>query len=235
MMIIVLFFFWATRSDAVCTRDLLLRELSEDIAYHGQLICRRRLPQEPGTMESPKEQNKRLNAQWDSDWSFEAAHWFPKAQALFGIETFVDSQGEPAQQDSPEEADLCELIRAALYYEKFKGYSRENLTVLKVDFLLEIACVGSSPEHQICAANANSFFNEEDWTVFLEGSGLSYNHQPSFAVQTDSEGSGEQDLLRKQDLQEAIEEKLQGNEAPLKALEPVSKAETLQIDDSIEK
>ncbi len=65
-----------------------------------------------GIVESIEQKNKRLAAQWDTSCSFEASYdWFTPLKKNFGITTLVNEVGEPVENNLPEHADMCEIIR----------------------------------------------------------------------------------------------------------------------------
>ena len=108
------------KADHICDKDMLLLELSQDLKDNGVLDCLRVSTVPAGTRETDIELNMRLGAQWDSDCSFEADNENLKAvMNHYGIPRFVDTYGLETDDDDPNQADFCELIRAAFKNDKF--------------------------------------------------------------------------------------------------------------------
>jgi len=40
-------------------------------------------------------------------------------RTAYGISSYIDQTGAVKQQDDDQQADICELIRAGLFYDKF--------------------------------------------------------------------------------------------------------------------
>lgn len=71
----------------------------------------------------------RLKANWDSDCAFQAikkdghSNWADSLKASFGIDHLVDTNGKQYPTgifNQPEQADMCELIRTLVHYNKFE-------------------------------------------------------------------------------------------------------------------
>ena len=106
------------------------------------LDCKRKIPPPHGIVESIEDKNKRIAAQWDSDCSFEADDsWVAIIQEKYGIPNLVNSEGEPTDEDAADEADMCEMIRAAVAARKFPEF--ENPKELDPKFVSMIKCVGA--------------------------------------------------------------------------------------------
>jgi hypothetical protein len=119
--------------------------------------------------ETEKQRNLRLAAQWDTSCSFETGHnWKEEIKKYYGINQLVDSTGEPTEEDDINQADICEIIRAALAKNMLNVY-RLNMQHLPDDWIDRIKCPG--PEGRdgphICAATQGSFFENSAWTIFL--------------------------------------------------------------------
>ena len=95
MKLILILVLALSQQDFVCTRAMLVSELQEDIALDGRLKCRRTIPVDASKIETPREKNKRLNAQWDTDCSFEASNdFFKNAMSFFELDSLIDANGE---------------------------------------------------------------------------------------------------------------------------------------------
>lgn len=92
--------------------------------------------------ETPDETNLRLAAQWESDCAFESnTDWQKDLNELMGISNLVDDNGDPVEQDFEDQADMCELIRAAYSANKFPKHGN-ILTKINREFVSQIECVG---------------------------------------------------------------------------------------------
>lgn len=102
-------------SSAVCDERLLLMELKQDLEDNGVLDCLRVIQPPHSYTESIDERNKRIAAQWDSACSFEADYdWMKSLREIHGISNLVDDTGDIVDKDFPDQADMCEIIRAAI-------------------------------------------------------------------------------------------------------------------------
>ena len=171
------------------------------------LDCKRYIPPPHGITESIEEKNKRIAAQWDSDCSFEADDsWVEVVQQMYSITNLVNSEGEPVDKDNPLEADMCELIRAAVASKKFPEY--ENVKELDPKFVSMIKCVGAEGQTQICAANERSFFDEKGWFILLDGMGITFDGNPKFnSSAAGKEDEEEEEKKEEEDEDESEEER----------------------------
>lgn len=95
-------------------------------------------------MEDWKEKNKRLAAQWESDCAFEADYnWKKSMSDNLGIANLVDDIGDIIESDFDDQADMCEIVRAALAAGKFSDY-HTTMTDIPVKILDFIDCPGDS-------------------------------------------------------------------------------------------
>jgi len=143
-------------SNGVCDEKLLLMELKQDIEDNGILDCLRVIQAPHNYMEDWKEKNKRLAAQWDTDCSFEADYnWQSSLQNVLGINNLVDDTGDIVENDFDDQADMCEIVRAALAAGKFSEITSEmtNIPLKILDF---IDCPGDSMQSEICAVTGGS-------------------------------------------------------------------------------
>ena len=102
-------------SSAVCDERLLMMELKQDLADNGVLDCLRVIQPPHSYLESVEERNKRIAAQWDSACAFEADYdWMKPLREIHGISNLVDDTGDIVDKDFPDQADMCEIIRAAI-------------------------------------------------------------------------------------------------------------------------
>ncbi len=89
----------------------------------------------------------RLNAQWDSDCSFESetkegtASWISLLKKNFNVDKLVDVNGEEVTQDFNDQADMCEIVRAILAAGKFEKVPKGPKN-LQYEFLDQISCYG---------------------------------------------------------------------------------------------
>ena len=91
-----------TSCDAVCTEQMWINELQQDIAYNGKLDCLRvPLPPPKDRTESEEEKRKRIEAVWDTDCAFEAAYdWLTPLKEKFGLKNgLVDKDGKSVETD----------------------------------------------------------------------------------------------------------------------------------------
>lgn len=159
------------KSDSVCDLNTLIYELRQDLADNGMLDCLRVIPPPHFVEESEKQKNLRLGAQWDSSCSFESNDtWFDQAKKVWDIQVLVDSSGEPVKHDFPDQADMCELVRAAISKNIFQLDSL-NMQQIPEEILDKIDCTGitESPRAgpRICAVNGTSFYQVDSWTIII--------------------------------------------------------------------
>lgn len=144
--------------DAVCDLDVLILELKQDLDDNGILDCLRVIKPPIGIIESPEQLNKRLAAQWDTSCSFESSSdWFTNLQNTFQVTHLVDETGEPVDQNIPDQADMCEIIRALVNAGTFKGIT-SNVKSIPLELLTAIDCPGEEKGPKICAVNGISIF-----------------------------------------------------------------------------
>ncbi len=180
-------------SEIVCTEDELIREIIEDIEHNNKLDCLRESLPVPG--ETPKEKNLRLKANWDSDCSFESsgegADWVTRLEKNYLLSRgLVDVDGKPYTTNKPEQADMCEIIRALLGNGIFPNLGND-LTNLTKDFTSLIDCPGDEGATEVCAATPFSFAEKKGWYIFLDGKGITVNREPNYSLA--SQGSGDSD------------------------------------------
>ena len=103
-----------------------------------------------GVIESPEQKNKRLAAQWDSSCAFESTYdWIPSLKKDFGITSLVDETGEQVDHNLPDQADMCERIRAAIAGGYFNPIT-SDVTDIPMEILNFIDCPGSPNSFKIC-------------------------------------------------------------------------------------
>ena len=103
------------RADAVCDLNTLKVELRQDLEDNGMLDCQRVIEPPHFKEETEEEKNKRLAAQWDTSCSFESqSDWKGILAKTYDITQLVDSVGDPVANDFEDQADMCEIVRAAV-------------------------------------------------------------------------------------------------------------------------
>ena len=166
--------------DNVCTLKMLRTEVYEDLADNKMLDCARRIPKQNGKSESENQKNTRIKAQWDTACSFEASQdWMSKLRENYGIPNLVDSQGNPVGQDFEDQADMCEIVRAAIAARKFPIQNLDWRHLKQEEIVNYIGCVGSDEEKSICAVTNGSFFDHSSWEIFLSPAVIKFAGQPS--------------------------------------------------------
>lgn len=171
------------KTDAVCDLQTLKLELLQDLEDNDMLDCLREIKPPHNFEENEEQTNKRLAAQWDTSCSFEAdSVWFDNLKKNYGITQLVDSEGDAVKVDFDDQADMCELIRAAVSKNLF---SIQNLNMRKLphNFVDRILCAGPKGEKygpQICAATSGSFYNGASWNVFNKSSAITFDNKPQF-------------------------------------------------------
>lgn len=141
---------------------------------NGLLDCLREITPPHGIEESDSELNLRLAAQWDSDCSFEISDAnFKLVKKTFGITSFVNHKGELTDEDDDQQADMCELVRAAFHADKF-GEKGTYGTLDKIDknFLMKLDCAGKGDVTQPCAYTDGGFWDQDSWTILYQSAGL---------------------------------------------------------------
>ena len=175
-------------SSAVCDLELLILELKQDLDDNGLLDCLREIPPPLGHNETSIERNKRLSAQWDSSCSFEStADWFSDLKRNYGVATLVNVLGEPIEHNIPDQADMCEIIRAVIAAGVFPQGS--DVTNIQPEMFNYIDCPGNENGAKICAVNSVSFYKKEMWTILLTSSAISINNKPLFIIDNEDEYS----------------------------------------------
>ena len=163
------------KSDSVCGLNTLIMEIKQDLADNGMLDCLRVIPPPHYVEENEEQKNLRLAAQWDSACAFESdSDWFEQMRRNYGINQLVDSIGEPVKTDFPDQADICEIIRAAAYKNLFE-LSNVNMQRLPEDLIDKIDCAGEEGFRKgprICAATGSSYFQKNTWSIFLYPSAI---------------------------------------------------------------
>lgn len=166
------------KSTSVCDLTTLIMEIKQDLADNGMLDCLRVINPPHFVEETEQQKNLRLAAQWDSPCSFEADNnWMETLSKNFGINQLVDSIGDPVQTDFDDQADMCEIVRAAIAKGKFKikDLNMQNIPVQEV--IKKVDCAGTKDGRgeRICAATSASYFQKDSWTIFLSSSAIKVN------------------------------------------------------------
>ena len=160
-------------TDSVCTAQVLITELSQDILDNGKLDCLRKpLPPPRDKPEGPTDRKKRLEAAWDSDCAFEADYdWLKVVRDRYGMrQGLVDRDGKAVEAPFDDQADICELIRAMIVGGIFEG---QKLDGLSEDSFQSIDCPGPADQNlQICAATGGAASQKYSWLILLEPSSL---------------------------------------------------------------
>jgi len=108
----------------------LTTELKQDLEDNGYLDCLRKIHPPEGGLETEEVKNLRLAAQWDTDCSFEAEYdWMSAIAETFKIQNLVDSHGDIVEKDFDEQADMCEIVRAAVAGGIFAKYTTDVTTI----------------------------------------------------------------------------------------------------------
>jgi hypothetical protein len=182
------------KSDSVCSLKALKIELLEDLADNGMLDCMRVIEKPHFKEETEQEKNLRVLAQWDTSCSFEATNsWMEALRTSIGVQELVDVNGEPVKKDFEDQADMCEIVRAAVAKNIFsiKSLDMRKIPSTVVDL---IACAGPAGDKdgpQICAASSGSYFNKGSWTIFLDSSNIKFSGKPIFTKKPVQEQSYE--------------------------------------------
>lgn len=166
--------------DSVCDLELLVLELKQDLEDNGILDCLRIIKPPNGVVESIEQKNKRLAAQWDTACSFESSYdWVSVLKKNYGITTLVDEVGEPVDHNQPDQADMCEIVRAAVKAGLLENIT-SDVTAIPPEALNYIDCPGIPGGVKICAVNAISYYKTDMWTIMLDGMNLQVNNFPQF-------------------------------------------------------
>ena len=166
--------------DSVCDLELFILELKQDLEDNGILDCLRVIKPPNGVLETIEQKNKRLAAQWDTSCSFESTYdWVSQLKKNYGVTTLVDEIGEPVDHNLPDQADMCEIIRAVVK-EGLLDNITTDVTDIKFEALNYIDCPGDPNGVKICAVNAISYYKSDMWTIMLDGMNIQVNNKPSF-------------------------------------------------------
>ena len=156
-----------------------------------KLDCLRNIAAPDGVAESADMLQKRLDAQWDSDCSFEAEDpitgaplWWEKFSKAFKVTQMVDVNGVPRAlgTDFDDQADMCEIVRTLLANGYFPGADK-SLKALTYDFLWNIFCPGDDGQTKVCAFNVNSFLDKSNWFVMFDSAIILFGGQPTTQLQ----------------------------------------------------
>lgn len=173
----------SVRTDSVCDLETLKLELLQDLADNNMLDCLRIIDVPHNFKENEQQRNIRLAAQWDTSCSFEAdSVWIENMKTNYGVNQLVNSAGDPVTKDFEDQADMCELIRAAVSKNLFdiKNLDMQNLPTSFVD---NIQCAGPKGDlygPQICAATSSSFFSKASWNIFNKSSVIHFDNKPQY-------------------------------------------------------
>jgi len=170
-------------SHAVCDLATLQMELRQDLADNGMLDCLRVIDPPHFVDETEQQKNLRLSAQWDTSCSFESDYnWMEDISKNFGINQLVDSIGDPVKKNFPDQADMCEIVRAALAKGKIKIKDLNLQNIPSERLINQIDCVGTTDKRgtRICAATGVSFHQKDSWTIFLTSSAIKFGNRPKF-------------------------------------------------------
>jgi hypothetical protein len=171
------------KTDSVCDLETLKLELLQDLADNNMLDCLRIIEVPHNLKENEQQRNIRLAAQWDTSCSFEAdSTWIENMKTNYGVTQLVNSAGDPVTKDFEDQADMCELIRAAVSKNLFeiKNLDMQNLPSTFVD---AIQCAGPKGDlygPQICAATSSSFFSKPSWNIFNKSSVIHFDNKPQY-------------------------------------------------------
>jgi hypothetical protein len=178
----------AVKTDSVCDLNTLLIELKQDLADNGMLDCLRVIEPPHFVEETEDQKNLRLAAQWDTSCAFESSSNWKKEIKKLGISSLVDSVGEVVQNDYDDQADMCEIVRAAVAANVF-NIPDLNMQKLPDDLLDKIDCAGISniPRYgpRICAATGGSYFQQDSWTILLDTASIKLGGKPNFVPSID--------------------------------------------------
>ena len=181
---LTLFFFAVllslTACDSVCDLELFVMELKQDLEDNGILDCLRVIKPPSGVIETIEQKNKRLAAQWDTACSFESTYdWASVLKKNYGVTTLVDEIGEPVDHNLPDQADMCEIVRAVIKEGLLAGVT-SDVTDIPFEALNYIDCPGDPSGPKICAVNAISYWKTDMWTIMLDGMNIQVNNAPNF-------------------------------------------------------
>merc|ERR1712080_143399 len=182
VLIAMVSFLVSVKSDAVCTEQVLITELRQDILDNGKLDCLRVVQPAPADVEETDLMRKnRIAAVWDTDCAFEASYnWLGQLKEYYGLEKgLVDVNGKPVKRDFDDQADMCEMVRALIAGGAMPG-ANPNVQKIEVDVLDGIDCPGNADQGQseICAATGGSPAQGYSWYIFLHGGTFTIDGKP---------------------------------------------------------
>lgn len=96
---------------------------------------------------------------------------------VHGISNLVDDSGDIVESDFDEQADMCEIIRAAIAAGKFQKITTELINI-PVKVFDSIDCVGDSRQTELCAVSGSSYFQKDTWFILLDGFTITVKDQP---------------------------------------------------------
>jgi len=97
----------------------------------------------------------------------------------------VDVDGNPVENNFPDQADMCEIIRALVANNVFPNIGND-VTNINKDLVQYIDCPGEDGQTEVCAATAGSFADPNGWYIFLDGQSISFNGKPKYEVAKDN-------------------------------------------------
>jgi hypothetical protein len=186
---ILIIIFVSIKADAVCDLRTLKIELKQDLDDNGILDCLRIIEPHHFVAETEDQKNLRLAAQWDTSCAFESsANWKEKLKLTYGITNIYNSKGEVITEDSEHEADMCEIVRAAMM-NTLSDITDPAGKNQRYDFIEKIDCAG--PEGirdgpRICAVSGGSYYQKDAWSIFLYPAGIKFGKAPNFVRILDS-------------------------------------------------
>lgn len=170
-----------SQSQVVCSEDELVREILEDIFDNGKLDCLRKSVAPDLKMETEEEKRKRIDAEWDSDCSFEADDsWVKSFISNYQLDKgLVDVNGVKVDYDFEDQADMCEIIRALVANGRFPeiGEDVTNIDPRIVDY---IDCPGNDGQTGVCAATEGSFADRKKWYILVDGLTITVAGEPKY-------------------------------------------------------
>lgn len=169
------------RSQVVCSLSELVVQLQEDIADNGKLDCLRESI--PNDNETEDEKVKRLAANWTGDCSFESFNekfpWKKRLEDNYALNKgLIDVNGNPIDNNAPEQADLCEIIRTLIGNNPDMALGSDVNSISK-NIVNYIDCPGNGLS-AVCAATAGSFGYKKGWYIFLDGQSIRFKGKPVF-------------------------------------------------------
>ncbi len=180
-------------TDSVCDLELFILELKQDLEDNGILDCLRRIKPPNGVIETFDQKTKRLSAQWDSSCSFESSYDWPSVlKKNYGVSTLVDEIGEPVDHNQPEQADMCEIVRASIKAGLINKIT-SDVTDIPYETFNYIDCPGVNNKAKICAVNAISYYKLDMWTIMLDGLAFQIGNKPAFIKVLDSNNNNNND------------------------------------------